>query len=73
MVNDQGELLSFQLTAANTDDRKPVGDLTYSIFDQLFGDKGYIFQALFEQPYNLKVKNRIKSDFSAIKYRQLKV
>ena len=47
IVNDRGELLSFQLTAANTDDRKPVPDLTQSIFGKLFGDKGYISKDLF--------------------------
>ena len=56
IVNDQGELLSFQLTPANTDDRKPVSDLTQSIFGQLFGDKGYISQSLFEQLYQRGLK-----------------
>ena len=66
IVNDQGELLSFQLTAANTDDRKPVPDLTYSIFGKLFGDKGYISQALFEQLYDrgLKLITRYRKDMN---------
>lgn len=66
IVNDQGELLCFQLTAANTDDRKPVPDLTQSIFGQLFGDKGYISQGLFEQLYDrgLKLITRYRSNMN---------
>jgi len=49
VVNDQGELLAFCLTPGNTDDRQPVREMTKGIFGKLFGDKGYISQALFEQ------------------------
>ncbi len=49
VVNDQGELLAFQLTPANVDDRVPVPDLTQGLIGKLFGDRGYISQALFEQ------------------------
>lgn len=48
VVNDQGELLAFCLTPGNVDDRKPVPDLVQGFFGKLFGDKGYISQALFE-------------------------
>lgn len=51
IINECGELLAFQLTPANTDDRKPVPDLTQGLFGKLFGDKGYISQDLFEQLY----------------------
>lgn len=51
IVNDQGELLAFKLTPANTDDRQPVPDLTQDLMGKLFGDRGYISQALFEQLY----------------------
>lgn len=59
-------MLSFQLTAANTDDRKPVPDLTFSIFGKLFGDKGYISLALFEQLYErgLKLITRYRKDMN---------
>ena len=43
VVNDQGELLSIKLTAANVDDRKPVLSLTKKLFGKIFGDKGYIW------------------------------
>jgi hypothetical protein len=51
IINDRGELLAFKLTPGNTDDRAPVPDLTQDLFGRLFGDKGYISQALFEQLY----------------------
>ena len=42
IINDKGELLAFQLTPGNTDDRKPVPDMTTDIIGKLFGDRGYI-------------------------------
>ncbi len=47
VINDCGELLAFKLTPANTDDREPVPDLTKDLIGKLFGDRGYISQALF--------------------------
>ncbi|MBE9020890.1 IS982 family transposase [Chroococcidiopsidales cyanobacterium LEGE 13417] len=51
IINERGELLAFKLTPANTDDRQPVPDLTQDLIGQLFGDRGYISQKLFEQLY----------------------
>ena len=51
IVNDQGELLAVQLTPANTDDRKPVPQMSKSLWGKLVGDRGYLSQALFEQLY----------------------
>jgi len=48
IINDCGELLAVALTPGNTDDRKPVSELTKDLFGKLFGDRGYISQALFE-------------------------
>jgi transposase len=48
IVNDQGELLAFHLTAGNVDDRKPVARLARGLYGKLFGDRGYISQALQE-------------------------
>ncbi len=48
VVNDQGELLAFCLTPGNVDDRQPVPEMVQGFFGKLFGDKGYISQALFE-------------------------
>jgi hypothetical protein len=49
VINDQGELLAFHLTPANVDDRRPVPQLTKDLWGKVFGDRGYISQALFEQ------------------------
>ena len=46
IVNDEGELLAFRLTPGNVDDRQPVERLATGLEGQLFGDRGYISQAL---------------------------
>lgn len=51
IVNELGELLAVQLTPGNVDDRKPLGRMTENLFGKLFGDKGYLSQALFETLY----------------------
>lgn len=51
IVNEQGELLAVHLTPGNTDDRKPLEDMSQGFFGKLFGDKGYISQALFQTLY----------------------
>ena len=51
IINERGELLAFKLTPANTDDRKPVPQMTQGLFGKLFGDRGYISQKLFEELY----------------------
>ncbi len=69
VVSDQGELLAFFLTPGNVDDRKPVPHMAKKLWGKLFGDKGYISQALFEQlfeqglqlitPIRKNMKNRL--------------
>jgi Transposase DDE domain len=49
VINDEGELLGVKITAGNLDDRDPVPELARALFGKLFGDRGYISQALFEQ------------------------
>jgi len=49
VVNDRGELLACGLTAGNVDDRQPVPRLVRRLFGKLFGDKGYLSQALAQQ------------------------
>jgi DDE family transposase len=49
VVNEYGQLLAFLLTPGNIDDRKPVPALAKALFGKLFGDKGYLSQALFNQ------------------------
>lgn len=49
VVNDRGELLACCLTPGNVDDRRPVPRLVRRLFGKVFGDRGYISQALAEQ------------------------
>jgi hypothetical protein len=49
VVNDQGEILAFCLTAGNVDDRVPVPTMARELWGKLVGDKGYISQDLFDQ------------------------
>jgi hypothetical protein len=49
IVNDKGELLAFRLTPGNIDDRQPVERLATGLGGQLFGDRGYISQALHDR------------------------
>lgn len=56
VINHKGQLLAAKLTPGNTDDRAPVTDLVASLTGILFGDKGYISSALFQQLYQQGVK-----------------
>lgn len=49
VVNEHGEILAFQLTPGNVDDRKPVPLLLKGLFGKVFADKGYISQDLFTE------------------------
>lgn len=65
VVNDRGQLLACRLTAGNVDDRAPVPKLVKHLFGKLFGDKGYLSQALFEQlfnDYDLQLITKLKSN-----------
>lgn len=49
IINEKGEILSFDLTAGNVDDRKPLYKMIKDIKGKvlkLFGDRGYISQEL---------------------------
>jgi hypothetical protein len=71
LINDRGELLSVVLTPGNVDDRnrQVMDTLTKALWGKLFGDKGYVAQALFEQlmekgiqiitPLKKKMKNKL--------------
>lgn len=69
IINDKGEILSFYLTKANVDDRniKVISSLTENIFGKLYGDRGYISQALADFLWNdgihmvYKRRNNMKS------------
>ena len=49
IVNDRGEIIAVQLTPGNVDDRKPLPQLIQQVYGKLFGDKGYLSQALQDQ------------------------
>lgn len=51
VINDKGEIIQWQLTPGNTDDREPLKDkcFTEKLFGKLFADRGYISHTLFEK------------------------
>ena len=48
IVSDTGEILAWQITLGNVDDRQPAPKMAQSLWGKLFGDKGYISQTLSE-------------------------
>ncbi len=50
IVNELGEIIDFQITQANVDDREPLkqGNLLKKIWGKLYGDKGYVSKTLAE-------------------------
>lgn len=48
LVDDCGDIISFQITRGNTDDRKPVPTLVKGFVGKVFADKGYISKKLAE-------------------------
>ena len=49
VVNDRGEIVAFHLTPGNIHDLQPVTRLSKDLYGKLFGDRGYLSQALFGQ------------------------
>ena len=74
IINDKGEILNFMFTSGNVDDREPLkqGKFLENIKGKLCADKGYIGQALFENPFLngiqlvTKVKNNMKNSLMSI-------
>jgi DDE family transposase len=56
LINDLGELLAWHVTAANVDDRVPVPRLLKALKGKVFGERGYISQALFERLFSQGVQ-----------------
>ena len=53
VVNEIGQIIDFQITQANVDDRTPIkGNLLRKIWAKLYGDKGYVSQQLSELLFN---------------------
>ena len=72
IISEIGEILSFMITPANVDDRKPVPGMTKNLFGKLFGDRGYIsknlFELLLQQNIQLitTIKKKYETQFNAI-------
>lgn len=64
VVNDCGELLACCLTPANRADVKLLPKLSKRLFGKLFGDKGYLSQAAFEQlfQHGVQLITKLKSN-----------
>ncbi len=68
-MSDTGEILAWQMTPGNVDDRKPVPNMTKQVWGKLFGDRGYISQKLTELlgendvQLITKVKKNMKNKF----------
>ena len=56
VINDQGEILAFQLSSGNLHDLVPVKDLVKKLFGRIFGDKGYLSNKLFRELYEKGIK-----------------
>lgn len=69
MVSDCGEVLAWQITLGNVNDRQPVEKMSKPLWGKLFGDKGYISQELSkllgDQNVQLvtKIKKNMKNKF----------
>ncbi|MBY7800737.1 transposase [Vibrio fluvialis] len=46
ITNHLGDIVAGKLAPANTDDRKPVRELSKGLLDKLYADKGYLRNAL---------------------------
>jgi transposase len=60
VVNDRGELLAFQITPGNVDDRRPGAELTRGLVGRLVGDRGYISRELFKVLWDRGLRLMIK-------------
>lgn len=64
IVNEIGEILSFQITPGNKSDLYPVKKLSKGLWGKLFGDRGYISSKLFKELFNknLELITRIRNN-----------
>ena len=46
IFNNKGEIMSFQISSGNTDDRKPVDSISKNLKGWILGDRGYISKKL---------------------------
>lgn len=64
IVNENGEILAFQLSHGSTHDLAAVSFLVKNLFGHLLGDKGYLSKKTFEKLYErgIKLVTRIRSN-----------
>lgn len=64
IINDCGEVLAWQVSAGNVDDRAPVPKMAKRLWGKLFGDKGYISQQLSKLlgEHNLQLITKVKKN-----------
>jgi hypothetical protein len=66
VINDKEEIIQFQLSQANVDDREPLKNKRFhdKIFGKLFADRGYISQNLFDMLFvdNIHLITRLKKN-----------
>lgn len=64
LINDVGDLLAYRLTTANVDDRVPLRGLVKGLKGKVFGDRGYISQALFADlfPHGIQLITKLRKD-----------
>jgi len=76
ICNHKGDLVSCRITPGNVDDRAPLPEMVKNVFGKIFGDKGYISQALFDELFakglqlitgiRKKMKNKLMLMFDKI-------
>lgn len=74
VINDKGEIIKYQITPANVDDRAPLKDdaFTKKLFGKLIGDRGYISQSLFDKLFIddihmiTKIKKNMKNSLMSL-------
>ena len=64
IVSDAGELLAWQVTPGNIDDRRPVPKMARRLFGKLFGDLGYLSEPLkiLLREQNLELVTKLKKN-----------
>lgn len=64
IINERGEILSFQLTQGNISDISMVKSLSEGLWGKLFGDRGYISLSLFEEllEKNIQLITKIRNN-----------
>ena len=73
VINNQGELIAFKLTRANTHDAKGGESMFEFLQGMMFGDKGYISQTLFSRllEKGLKLITRTRKNMKQKEYTRL--